>query len=268
MNELATLFLLFVGYSFLGWACESAYCSFPAGRFVNRGFLNGPFCPIYGAGALLVVTVLAPVRDRIPLLFLASALLTSAVEYLTGLLLETLFHAKYWDYSDHRFNLRGRVCLENSLMFGAMSVAAVHFVEPAMLRLIGLIPKPAVPFVAGGFACYFVSDTTLTVFEISSLNGKLGELQQVLDEIKEKAHTARVETIEVLAETIAARLDEGTKARLRLLYERKEKLESGFHLLQRRIIRAFPTMRSVRNNESLQRIRELLQNYGKFIRRG
>lgn len=268
MNDIWTLFLLFVSYSFLGWACESAYCSIPAGRFVNRGFLNGPFCPIYGAGALLVVAVLAPLRDRVFLLFLASALLTSLVEYGTGLLLETLFHTKYWDYSAHRFNLHGRICLQNSLMFGAMSVAAVYVIEPALLALIGLIPGAAVPFVSAGLAFYFLSDTVLTVFEITSLNGRLSELQQVLDEIKEKAHTARVETIEVLQETIASHLDESTKARLRLLYDRKEKLESGFHLLQRRILRAFPTMRSVRNNESLQRLRELLQNYGKFIRRG
>ena len=268
MNDIWTLFLLFVLYSFLGWLCESLYCSVPAGRFVNRGFLNGPFCPIYGAGAMLVVTVLAPLKDRAVLLFLAGALLTSLVEYLTGLLLETLFHTKYWDYSAHRFHLHGRVCLKNSLLFGAMSIAALDFLQPAMLRLLGLIPKAAVPFLAAGLAVCLLSDTVLTVFEVSSLNGRLGELQQVLDEIKEKAHTARAETLEVLQETIESHLDEGTKARLQLLYERKNRLESGFHLLQRRIIRAFPTMRSIPNNESLQRIRELLQNYGRFIRRG
>ena len=268
MSELRTLFLLFTLYSFVGWACESAYCSVPARRFVNRGFLNGPFCPIYGAGALLVAAVLTPLKGRILPLFLASALLTSLLEYLTGLLLETLFHAKYWDYSGHRFNLRGRVCLENSLIFGAMGVAVVRFFQPALLALIGRIPEAALPFLFWGLAFYFLSDTALTVFEVTSLNGRLSELQQVLDEIKEKAHTARVETIEVLQETIASRLDEGTKARLSLLYDRKEKLESGFHLLHRRILRAFPTMRSVANNESLQRLRELFQIYGRFIRRG
>lgn len=266
MNDIWTLFLLFVLYSFLGWLCESIYCSVPAGRFINRGFLNGPFCPIYGAGAMLVVAVLTPLKDSIVLLFFAGALLTSLVEYLTGLLLETLFHAKYWDYSAHRFHLHGRVCLENSLMFGAMSVGTIYFLQPALLRFVGLIPKAAVPFLSGGLAVYFLCDTALTVVEVTRLNGKLGELQQVLDEIKERAHTARVETLESLQETIEAHLDEGTKARLQFLYERKNRLESGFHLLQRRIIRAFPTMRSVKNNESLQRIRELL--YGRFIRRG
>ena len=266
MNDIRTLFLLFVLYSFLGWACESAYCSVPAGRFINRGFLNGPFCPVYGAGALLIVAVLTPLRGRIFLLFLSSALLTSLLEYLTGLLLETLFRVKYWDYSGYRFNLHGRVCLKNSLMFGAMGIAVVYFLEPALLSVIGWIPRAAVPFVSLGLAFYFLSDTVLTVFEVTSLNGRLSELRQVLDEIKERAHTARVETIEVLQETIASRLDESTKAYLKALYEKKEALESGFHLLQRRILRAFPTMRSVRNNESLQRLRELLQS--RFIRRG
>lgn len=268
MDDIRTLFLLFVLYSFLGWVCESIYCSIPAGRFVNRGFLNGPFCPIYGAGAMLVVTVLNPLRGNAILLFFAGLLLTSAVEYLTGFLLEVLFHAKYWDYSRYRFNLQGRVCLKNSVLFGVMGVAAVYFVQPLFLRLAETLPKSAVTFLSAGLAAYFLGDTALTVVEITRLNGKLGELQQVLDEIKEKALTAKVETLEALQETIESRLDESTKERLAALYERKERLESNFHLLQRRIIRAFPTMRPVRNIESLQRIRELMQNYGKFFRRG
>ena len=236
---------------------------------VNRGFLTGPFCPIYGAGAMLVIAALSSFHQNIILLFLAGVLLTSAVEYLTGWLLEVLFHIKYWDYSDQRFQLQGRVCLKNSLMFGVMSVAAVSYIQPFLLSLVGRLPDRGLSWLSVGLALYFLTDTTLTVMEITRLNGKLSELQQVMDEIKEKAHTASVETREALQETIAAQLDENTKARLRALYEQKEKLESGFHLLQRRIIRAFPTMHSMRiSDESLMRIRELVQNYGKFIRRG
>lgn len=271
MNDIRILFLLFTLYSFLGWAAESIYCSIPAGKPINRGFLTGPFCPIYGAGAMLVVGALTSFRENVVLLFVAGALLTSVVEYLTGWLLEVLFHTKYWDYSDHRFQLQGRVCLKNSLMFGVMSVAAVTCFQPFLLSLVGRLPDRVLSWLSAGLALYFLTDTTLTVMEITRLNGKLSELQQVMDEIKEKAHTASVETREALQEIIAARLDEtdeNTRARLRALYEQKEKLESGFHLFQRRILRAFPTMRSAKSNESLLRIRERLQIYSKFIRRG
>lgn len=270
MSDIRTLFLLFALYSFLGWAAESIYCSIPAGKPVNRGFLTGPFCPIYGAGAMLVVEALTPLRENVLLLFIAGALLTSLVEYLTGWLLEVLFHTKYWDYSAHRFQIHGRVCLRNSLMFGVMSVAAVYYFQPFLLSLTERIPDRALSWLFWGLLLYFLADTALSVMEITRLNGMLAELQQVMDEIKEKARTARVETREVLQDMLAARLDgmdENTKARLRALYEQKEKLESDFHLFQRRILRAFPTMRSAKSNESLQRIRELLQNYGKFIRR-
>lgn len=271
MNDIRVLFLLFVLYSFLGWAAESVYCSIPAGKPINRGFLAGPFCPIYGAGAMLIVEVLTPLKDQTVLLFAAGALLTSLVEYLTGWLLEALFHTKYWDYSAYRFQLHGRVCLKNSLMFGVMGVVTVYWIQPLLFGLLGRIPNRALSWLSAGLTLYFLTDTALSVMEAARLNGKLAELQQVLDEIKEKALTARVETLEALQEIIAARLeetDESTKARLRALYAQKEKLESGFHLFQRRILRAFPTMRSAASNESLLRIRERFKIYGRFIRRG
>lgn len=267
MNQFCIYFLLFTAYSFLGWLCESICCSAAAGKFINRGFLNGPFCPIYGFGGLLVVTVLSPFRDRLFLLYVIAVALTSGLEYLTGFALETLFHAKYWDYSDHRFNLQGRVCLENSLIFGLLSVAAVLYLQPALLALIALMPAKVLPFLAGGLLFYFALDTSLTVNAIFSLNGKLAELQQMLDEMKERAHITTSETFEALQATISERLDDTAKARLKSLFESKNRFESSFHMIQRRIIRAFPTMKSLRNNESLQRVREVIQSRAKSIRR-
>ena len=109
--------LLFTIYSLLGWVCESTYCSILAKKLINRGFLNGPFCPIYGVGALLIVKLLSPFSHNLVILFFASLLLTSLLEYLTGFAMEKLFHAKWWDYSHRRFNIQGRVCLGNALIF-------------------------------------------------------------------------------------------------------------------------------------------------------
>lgn len=267
MERFWTFIFLFALYSFLGWVCESLFCSIPAGRFINRGFLTGPFCPVYGFGALLVITVLQPFQDQIPVLFLVAVALTSTLEYLTGLVLETLFHAKYWDYSQNRFNFQGRVCLQNSILFGVMSVATVQVLHPAVLTVISWMPPRALPVVSICILAYFSLDTGLTVFEMFRLNGKLSELQQVLDEIRERAAVAKEETLEAIQDTFALKLDEASRLSVTMLFERKERLESGFHLMQRRILRAFPTMQSIRNRDSLQRTRELLQNKAKKMRK-
>ena len=117
--------LLFTIYSLLGWVCESTYCSILAKKLITRGFLNGPFCPIYGVGALLIVKLLSPFSDNLVILFFASLLLTSLLEYLTGFAMEKLFHAKWWDYSGWFLNFKGRVCFWGALGFGAMSVLLI-----------------------------------------------------------------------------------------------------------------------------------------------
>ena len=125
--------LLFFIYSFLGWVCETVYCSIGGRRFVNRGFLNGPLCPVYGFGALIVVWAMQPFYKSVLLTFVAGVVLTSILEYITGWLLETLFHLKLWDYSERFLNINGRVCLKNSLMFGILAVVTVFYIHPLFL---------------------------------------------------------------------------------------------------------------------------------------
>ena len=115
----ARILLLFFYYSFLGWCVESAICSVNERKLINRGFLNGPLCPVYGVGAIGCIYLLLPLREHLVILYIASTLLVSVIEYFTGWLLETIFHTRWWDYSHYKFNIHGRVCLLNSLMFGA-----------------------------------------------------------------------------------------------------------------------------------------------------
>ena len=260
MGHFFTLVLLFTIYSCMGWLSECIYCSFPAKRFINRGFLNGPVCPVYGFGALLVITVLMRFRGNLLLLFAAAVVLTSALEYATALVLEKAFHAKYWDYADKPLNIRGRVCLENSLMFGGMSVLAVTVIHPALSGLIGRFLPVAQAVLAVFLLCVYALDTALSVNAMHSLNGKLDELQVILDEIQERARTATAEKREALQSSLLEHLDETTRARLRIVYESKSKIESALRPVQRRLIRAFPHMKSLRSNESLQRVREIIQN--------
>ena len=124
------LFLYFMVYSFLGWIMETTYCSIGERRFVARGFLYGPICPIYGVGVLMMICWFAPFTGN-PILFYAIAVICmSAWEYLVGWFLETTTHIKYWDYSMHKLNLHGRICLWVSLTWGVLALSLIHIYEP------------------------------------------------------------------------------------------------------------------------------------------
>ena len=267
MDNFWTIFLVFTVYSFIGWFTESIFCSIPAGKFINRGFLNGPFCPIYGVGGVVIAFALTPFQHNLITLYVAGVLITSTIEYVTGLGLEFVFHTTYWDYSDQKFNFQGRVCLQNSLLFGVMCVVGMQFVHPTLMRFLHSIPALILPLISAGFLIYFMCDTIVTVHAIMRFNGKLAEMQQVLDEIKERASAATTEKIESLQTAFVNLFDDDTKARLNLLFEKKDKIETENMLLPRRIIKAFPTMKSIKNNESLQRMKLTILNKAKGIKR-
>ena len=124
MKTIETWFLWLMIYSVIGWVYESTICSIGQRKLINRGFLNGPYCPIYGTGAVLVLLVLGRIQNPV-LLFFAGAVLTCSVEYLTSWLMEKLFHARWWDYSKRKCNIGGRVCLIGAVVFGAFSVVLI-----------------------------------------------------------------------------------------------------------------------------------------------
>ena len=133
--------LYFWAYSFLGWVVESTFCSINEHKLINRGFLSGPICPIYGFGALIVILSLTPFLSHPLFLFIDAVVLTSILEYSTSYAMEKLFHARWWDYSQHHFNLNGRICLATSLSFGGLSVFVMYVLHPGIVRLIGLLPQ-------------------------------------------------------------------------------------------------------------------------------
>ena len=114
------LFFFFF-YSFFGWCFESTYVSLHEKRFVNRGFIRGSFLPLYGTGALMMLIVSMPFRDNLILTYVAGCVGATVLEYITGVLMETLFKVRYWDYSHKKFNFQGQICLESSLAWGLLT---------------------------------------------------------------------------------------------------------------------------------------------------
>lgn len=177
------LFVFFI-YAFLGWCMEVCFAALDTGRFVNRGFLNGPVCPIYGFGVLLVVYLLQPLRVNLLLLFLGSMLVTTVLEFLVGFLLEKLFSQRWWDYSNEKFNLSGYVCLRFSIMWGIACVLVVELIHPTVLWLIDLVPELVGMVALALFSVMMLADMTATVRSILKINKQLGQIDEVAQNIR------------------------------------------------------------------------------------
>lgn len=133
------VFISFVFYSIVGWIIEVIDQFYRQKKLINRGFLLGPYCPVHGVGALLMLLLLSKFSNNLFVLFISSVFICTILEYLTGFLLEKMFKARWWDYSDYKFNLNGRVCLQNSLFFGLAGVIIVKFSQPFLVEIISSI---------------------------------------------------------------------------------------------------------------------------------
>ena len=134
------LFLIFLFWGIVGWLIEVVDMRIEAGEFQNRGFLHMPFCPIYGVGMAVASVGLSGVKNSYMILFAFGVIFCSVFEYIVGGILERLFHSKWWDYSHMRFNIKGRVCLRNAILFGFGAILVFRFAEPMVESVILLIP--------------------------------------------------------------------------------------------------------------------------------
>lgn len=205
------LFLYFVFYSFCGWLWETCYCSFKERHYVPRGFLYGPICPIYGVGFLLMVLFFAPFKDNLVVFYFVAVIVMTAWEYFVGWFLEATTHIKYWDYSDRRFNIKGRVCLEVSLFWGIMSYVAVFLIHPPVARLFARMPDWLQYTACGACLSLLIVDAVTTIRKLALVTKAMNRLQTAGDELRLQMALARADlgdNLEVVGEELRARLDD------------------------------------------------------------
>ncbi len=261
LYEAAWIFLI---YAFLGWGAEVAFAALEKGTFINRGFLNGPVCPIYGVGMLIVVLVLWPLKNNVLLLFCGSALLTTALEGLTGLVLETIFHQKWWDYSGMPFNIKGYVCLKFTVLWGLAAAFVIGVIHPLIFTAIIKTPPVAGAVLLAVFAALFLTDLAITVAQLLKLPKKLNamlELEKSLRALSDKIGESISETTLAAAEK-GGELMEENKTRLEALkveYAKKsaelKRLAESRNLVHNRIFKAFPTLKKGRYQAVFERIK-------------
>lgn len=174
--------LSFYIYCFMGWVWESCYVSLENQKWVNRGFLKGPFLPIYGSGAIVVIISTLTVENELILVFIIGMIAATILEYITGAMMEKVFHVRYWDYTKEPFNINGHICLTSSLAWGVFSVLLVRFVNPPIENLIKLIPE-----VISEVSAYVIT-IFITIDVVQSFNEAM-DLRNLLIKFTEKNDT-------------------------------------------------------------------------------
>ncbi len=243
----------FFVYAAIGYIVEVLYCSLFSRRFVNRGFLHGPYLPIYGFGALLVIYLFGDFSSNPLLLFVLAMIGTSALEYLTSYLLEQFFHTKLWDYSHYRFQIRGRVCLLNSTLFGLLGLCIIYIVNPVVLQVLVQLDDALLATCSHLIILIIAVDTTSSVFRMASFQKQITEFRLKKAEIEERLH--------ILSRMKSSKALEG----LRLTLDTElEELRGRLNASAKRILDAFPSITS--SNEEKRQLFEVLKHNAEQVR--
>lgn len=268
----------FFVYSVMGWCAEVAFAAVNTRQLVNRGFLNGPACPIYGCGMVAMLAVLGPWQSNVPVVFLVAMVLATLVELVAGYALFKIFHARWWDYTKFKGNLGGFICPRFSLLWGLGGVAMIKLVHPLVAGAVLSVPATALLAADCVVAVGFVVDVCLSFAQAAGLERRLRRLKDFSAGMR-RLSDAMTEAIGTRAMTVDTLLDEQKlqlmlaamegrenaaplreqllemSARARAMRDEVERLARQRHFGEGRLLRAFPHMKAPSYDETLSRLR-------------
>ena len=288
-------------YCFFGWIFESTYVSLKSRHFVNRGFMRGPFLPIYGSGAIMMLVVSMPFQDNIVLTYLAGCVGATVLEFVTGMAMESLFKVRYWDYSNQKFNYKGHICLSSTIAWGFLTILMTEFLHKGVEKILFVIPGTVVTVLTVVLSVYIVSDFTLSfkaamdlrdiLIKLEKARVEMEHIQKRLDvliavasdeiETKRQKREEKAEELMDSMEEKFARIkerlavepgafmddvkEEIMELRSKYLVERERRLQSSRikDFYQRSIIKGNPSMYSVKFNEALEEIKKAVNDHRK-----
>lgn len=236
--QILRLLLYFIIYSFFGWVLESIFKSILQRKLVNSGFLHGPFCPIYGFGAIIMLLFLNNFKDNVFLLFIVAFVILSVWEYIVGVLLEKKFNTKYWDYSNNFFNIKGRVCLMNSTFWGILGVMFTLFIHPFVEKYILFFNKEALIYMNIILYLGIIIDCIITTIKVKSLDSTIEKIKDLGETIKEKLKELKDIKSDAIEKV------KNTENIIEELKYKQEILKVKIYKQAKRLKKAFPTMKS------------------------
>lgn len=173
MQIVCKYFLYFMIYSFLGWFMEVCVSLWNKHKFINRGFLIGPYCPIYGWGCLAIIIIVGQNTSDILSVFLKSILICSLLEYFTSYFMEKIYNVRWWDYSSKKFNINGRICLETMIPFGLLASLIIYVLHPAVIKLVNLLSPESLVIIASILFVIYIIDNIVSTYILFKIKGKI-----------------------------------------------------------------------------------------------
>lgn len=292
----------FYFYCFFGWIFESTYVSVKSRHFVNRGFMRGPFLPIYGSGAIMMLVASMPFQDNIILTYFAGCLGATILEFVTGMTMEALFKVRYWDYSNQKFNYKGHICLSSTVAWGFLTILMTEFLHKGVEKIVFAIPETVVTLLTVVLSICLTVDFTLSFKaamdlrdiliglekareEMERIQKRLDVLIAVVNDERETKRHEREEKAEEIMDNLEEKFlrirerlsvdpgafmddvkEEFTELRSRFLIEREHRIQfrrlKDFY--QRSIIKGNPGMHSVKFNEALEEIKRAVNDHRKI----
>ncbi len=284
----------FYFYCFFGWVFESTYVSLKKRQFVNRGFMRGPFLPIYGCGGIMMLVVSMPFQDNIFLTYIAGCIGATILEFVTGVTMEALFKVRYWDYSHQKFNYKGHICLSSTLAWGFLTILMTEFLHRGVEKVIFALPEMLITIITVVISCVMIVDMTLSVKAAMDLRDLLISLEKAKEEMEriqkrldvivafanDEMETKRIERnmkIDELMEDIEEHFnsfkervrlepssfvdevrEEVQELRTKYLVEKEQRshFKRIHSLYQRSLLKGNPGMRSVKFEEALDELKK------------
>ncbi len=236
-------------YAFLGFIVETLYVSIPNGKFVERGFLHGPIIPIYAFGAMSILYFLVPFSSHPLSVFLLGIILTSTLEYLTSWAMEKLFDMRWWDYSKRKFNINGRICLRNSILFGLLSVILVEWIHPFVTNLLAKVPSDTLKFIALSSFIILVIDFTSSLLSVINFKRYVEQVDKVKNEVLTwfEEHNSPLSFDEFSNAT--EDFFEGLDVRFKEAQAKLKLTSEKFKTREKKLLKRFPELKSDKFNQ-------------------
>lgn len=271
--DIRIYFLLFIIYSFIGWCMEVTLKLIESRKFVNRGFLIGPYCPIYGYGAILITFLLKKYTDDVLTLFIMAILVCGILEYVTSYFMEKIFKARWWDYSKNKFNINGRICLETIIPFGLLGLLIMYVTNPFFLTQLNRLPEIWLNILFWMLLVLFLADNIVSTVVISYLKKALKFIGKDLDNTEEI--TKKIKEVLIQKSPLHRRLAnaypklEAVKLKIK---EKKEEIKRQVEEQKREVIEHIKEQKEEiskqiqsQKEEAIKQIKEQKTEIGKII---
>ena len=252
-------FLIFIMFSMVGWISEVLYVGiFHEHKFVNRGFLYGPLCPVYGFGGIVILLLPAKLYSTWIPLFFASMILCTIVEYFVSWFMEKMFHTRWWDYSHYKFNINGRICLLNSVLFGFLGLGVIRFVYPQMLRFLEWLGDFVVMVSADTIGAVLTIDIFLTVRKLVDFSSSMEKIKVFGESLRDHYGNEtwfRSESIEEMLASVKEHAANSKDQISQNIIDKIDRIQNARHVAAESFMAHFPTMKSIQYKDELEHLK-------------